>query len=351
MTQRIKRRKARVVKIGSVHIGGSYPIAIQSMVKTKTSNVLKAVRQIRCLQDAGCEIVRLAVKDNKDAEAIAKIKKLVSVPLVADIHFDWRLALRAIKNGADKIRLNPGNIGKERHIREVVGAAKKAGIPIRIGLNSGSIGRSDTQVKTMMSSCRNYLRIFEDLEFYDIVLSLKASDVRTTIEAYRRMAVLCDYPFHLGLTATGASFKGAVQSSIAIGSLLLGGIGDTIRVSLTDAPGQEVRTAKYILEALGLRRFGPHIVSCPTCGRCQVDLIAIVRKLEQELGVKQITRPLRIAVMGCEVNGPGEAMDADIGIAFGKDQGLLFKNGKPVRKVPLGESITVLLDEMRRMHD
>ncbi|MDD5565323.1 MAG: flavodoxin-dependent (E)-4-hydroxy-3-methylbut-2-enyl-diphosphate synthase [Candidatus Omnitrophica bacterium] len=351
MTQDIKRRKTRVVKVGTVCVGGAYPIAIQSMTKTKTSHVLETARQIRQLQDAGCEIVRLAVKDNKDAEAITKIKKLATIPLVADIHFDWRLALRAIECGADKIRLNPGNISAEAHIREVVQRAKKAKIPIRIGLNSGSIRKSGTQVKVMMESCCRYIRVFEKLKFYDTVISLKASDVRTTIEAYRRMAGICDYPFHLGLTATGSPFKGAVQSSIAIASLLLEGIGDTIRVSLTDDPVQEVRTARYILEALGLRRFGPRIISCPTCGRCQVDLVTIVKKLERALERSQMTRAFRIAVMGCEVNGPGEAMDADIGIAFGRKEGLLFKNGKPLRKVSLRESITVLLEEMRRMHD
>ncbi|RJO64724.1 MAG: flavodoxin-dependent (E)-4-hydroxy-3-methylbut-2-enyl-diphosphate synthase [Candidatus Omnitrophota bacterium] len=351
MAQNIERRKTRVVKVGSVCVGGTHPIAIQSMAKTKTAHALETAKQIRMLTEAGCEIVRLAVKDNKDAEAITKIKKLVSVALVADIHFDWRLALRAIECGADKIRLNPGNINKEEHIREVVRQAKKAGIPIRIGLNSGSIRKSDTQVKVMVGSCRRYLRIFEKLEFYDTVISLKASDVCTTIEAYRRMAVLCDYPFHLGLTATGLPFKGAVQSSIAIGSLLLEGIGDTIRVSLTDDPVQEVRTARYILEALDLRRFGPRIISCPTCGRCQVDLVTIVKKLERALESNQITRPFKIAVMGCEVNGPGEAMDADIGIAFGRAEGLLFKNGKPLKKVSLGKCITVLLEETRRMYD
>jgi len=346
---KILRRKSKVIKIRNVCIGGQNPVVIQSMVKVPAQDIEKTVSQIRRLQDAGCQIVRLAVKDSADAQAIRGIKKKTHIPLIADIHFDWRLALEAIESGADKIRLNPGNIYKKEHIEEIVRAAKSARIPIRVGLNSGSLPKeksNGSMADKMVKSAMDYIRILEGFGFYDIVVSLKASHLTETIEAYRKMSGLCEYPLHLGLTATGLPLQGIVASSIGIGALLLEGIGDTIRVSLTDIPEQEVKIAKYILEALGMRSFGPKIISCPTCGRCEVDLVSLVQELERKLSAKHFkfpVRPLEVAVMGCIVNGPGEAKDAHIGIAFGKKEGMLFRNAKPIKKVSYSESLGVLL--------
>lgn len=359
---KIRRRKSRVIRIGGVSIGGSNPVAIQSMVKAETSNIRAVTRQIARLSAAGCEIVRLAVRDNKDAEAIAKIKREVSLPIVADIHFDWRLGLKAIDSGVDKIRLNPGNIYKEPQVAQIAQAAKSAGIPIRIGLNSGSLregGSSRTFAGRAADAALKYARILEKQGFYDIVISLKASNINDTIEAYIRIARLCDYPLHLGLTATGPSSKGIIKSSIALGRLLLGGIGDTIRVSLTDDPVCEVIVAKGILESLAMRRPRFEIISCPVCGRCQVDLVRLVSELESRLWAKDHaclparqgvrTRPIKLAVMGCVVNGPGEAKDADLGIAFGgAKQGMLFKKGRAAGKVRFDKCIDVLLKEAER---
>jgi (E)-4-hydroxy-3-methylbut-2-enyl-diphosphate synthase len=357
----IKRRKSRVIKIGDCLIGGNNPVAIQSMAKTKTSDIEETVRQIKGLEKAGCEIVRLAVKDDADARAIRKIRAGTNLPLVADIHFDWRLAMVAIESGVDKVRLNPGNIFRKAQIAEIVSAAKLARIPIRVGVNSGSVHSARSarggrvSVEAMVRSGRDYIKILEGLKFKDIVVSLKASNVPDTIAAYRKIAEFCDYPLHLGVTATGSAFLGAIKSSIAIGTLLSEGIGDTIRVSLTDKPEREVFAAKGILESLQLRRFGPQIISCPTCGRCEVDLVKIVEELEERLSTMPaclparqgpLTRPLKIAIMGCVVNGPGEAKEADIGIAFGRKEGVLFKSGKPVRKVSTGECVDILLKEL-----
>ncbi|MCX5711153.1 MAG: flavodoxin-dependent (E)-4-hydroxy-3-methylbut-2-enyl-diphosphate synthase [Candidatus Omnitrophica bacterium] len=351
----LKRRKTRTVKIGSVNIGSAHPVAIQSMSKFKTSDVENTIRQIKGLERAGCEIIRVAVKDNADAEAIKLIKAEINIPLVADIHFDWRLAILAIDNGADKIRLNPGNINKSEEIKAVVAALKNAKIPLRIGLNSGSVkGRPGKSMpEKLSSSALNYIKIIERLKFHDLVISLKANSVVDTVEAYRKMAKLCDYPLHLGVTATGTPFAGAIKSAVAIGALLLEGIGDTIRVSLTDDPIREIEAARDILESLGLRSFGPQIVSCPTCGRCDVDLVKIVRDLEDKLKTENWqlkTKPLKVAVMGCVVNGPGEALEADIGVAFGKNEGMLFKKGKAVRKISYNDCVAVLLKEMEKMH-
>lgn len=353
----ISRRKTKIIKIGSVCIGANYPVAVQSMAKTKPADIEKTVRQIKELEAAGCEIVRLAVNDDADARAIKKIKAKVRIPLVADIHFNWRLALEAIDSGVDKIRLNPGNIYKKEEIKEIVKAAKINRIPIRVGLNSGSLPKgTNHRPKTwatpqiMAESALDYIRILESFHFYDIVVSLKASNIPDTVEAYRRMSKLCSYPFHLGLTAAGTAYSAVVKSSIALGALLLEGIGDTIRVSLTDKPQAEVIAAKTILEAVGLRNFGPQIISCPTCGRCEVDLVRIAKNLEEELNTKRYprkaVRAFKIAVMGCVVNGPGEAKEADIGIAFGKKEGLLFRKGKPVKKVSSGKCVDALLEEL-----
>ncbi len=344
------RRKTRQIKVGNVKIGGGAPVSIQSMTKIATSDVGAVVSQIRRLTDAGCEIIRVAVKDSGDAKAIKDIKKKIKIPIVADIHFNYALALESIKSGADKIRLNPGNIGKRSEIAQVVKAAKGAGIPIRIGVNSGSVATRDDGRGTrdaLVKSARQYIKLFEDLNFRDIIISLKSSDVASTVEAYRSMSKLCDYPLHLGVTASGSYEQGVIKSAIGIGALLLDGIGDTIRVSLTADPVEEVTAAKRILSSLGVRRFGPEVISCPTCGRCQVDLGTIVRDLEHALNAKRYTlyanRPLKIAVMGCEVNGPGEAKEADIGIAFGKGSGILFGEGKILKKVKAKDAVGEIL--------
>lgn len=348
----MKRRKARAVSIGTVRIGGNAAVAIQSMTKTDTSDIRATVSQIRRLKACGCEIVRLAVKRESDARAFRQIRRRVHIPLVADIHFNWRFALLAVEHGADKIRLNPGNISRQSELTEVIAALKQARIPLRIGLNSGSVkGGRGPMPKRLVTACLSYVRRVEKLGFRDIVLSLKASTVRDTIEAYRQIAKVCDYPLHLGVTATGTPFGGAIKSGIALGVLLLEGIGDTIRVSLTDKPETEVYAAQAIIEAVGLRTFGPEIVSCPTCGRCEVDLRAIVREIESRIKqdfAGKLTRPLRVAVMGCVVNGPGEAREADIGVAFGSSAGMLFRHGEPVRKLPLKDVVRVLYEEVAR---
>ena len=343
----IKRRKTRQVKIGRIRIGGSNPIAIQSMTKTRTADVAATVKQAKQLEAAGVDIIRLAVLDEQDARALKKIKRAVNIPLVADIHFNWKLAIAAIDSGVDKIRLNPGNVYRKEEVREVVSAAKQARIPIRIGINSGSL-----RGKSMVRCAQDYVRLIESFGFYDIVVSLKASTVLDTVESYRKFSRVCDYPLHLGVTATGPAAAGIIKSSVAIGSLLLGGIGDTIRVSLTDKPEEEVRAARLILESIGLKKGGIEIISCPTCGRCEVNLRQIVRKLESSLDVLRLspeTAPLKVAVMGCMVNGPGEAREADTGIAFAKKEGLLFKSGKPVKRIALNDCVNVLTKEAAKI--
>jgi len=342
----IKRRKTRIVRVGGVKIGGMSPISIQSMLKIKTANVKKAIEEIKKLQRIGCEIIRLAVKDSSDAQAIRQIKKKITIPLVADIHFNWRLALESIKGGVDKIRINPGNISKLDELSQIIKSAKKRKIPIRIGVNSGSIPRKIRNMK-LADFARKYIKVFERQNFRDIIISLKSSSVTETIDAYRILADFCDYPFHLGVTAAGPYDTGIVKSSIGIGSLLVDGIGDTIRVSLTGDSREEVIVAKEILQSLRLRNFGPDIISCPTCGRCQVDLVKVVNELQDKLTTYdlQLTTkyPMTIAVMGCEVNGPGEAKDADMGIAFGKNSGVLFKKGKVIKKIKAKNSVKELI--------
>jgi (E)-4-hydroxy-3-methylbut-2-enyl-diphosphate synthase len=361
----IKRRKCREVKIGSLRIGGNNPVAVQSMTKTYTSNVTATLRAIKRLQVAGCQIVRLAVRDNKDAAALRKIKQQAAIPLVADIHFDKNLAIKAIESGVDKIRLNPGNIFKKGDVREVARAARQAGIPIRVGVNSGSLrGRKPPRLwqgmppkvaeeaGMMVRSALDYIKVLEEAGLRDIVVSLKSSDVITTIQANEQIAASCDYPLHLGITATGPSYAALIKSAIVTGGLLCQGIGDTIRISLTDRAVQEVKAAKSILGALGLRNQGPQIISCPTCGRCEVDLIKIVRNLEKKLLTmdhRLWTRPMKLAVMGCVVNGPGEARAADLGVAFGRKQGLLFSKGKPIKKVSSDKCVDVLLQRLNKM--
>jgi len=362
----IKRRKSRIVRIGDVRIGGGYPIAIQSMAKCPTRDTRSVLKQIKMLEDEGCEIVRLAILDEDDARAISKIKSGTSLPIVADIHFNYKHALESIKSGADKIRLNPGNIHRKEEVAMVASAAKERGISIRIGVNSGSIRNSKSKnqrsksgaAQEMVKSAMDYVKLLEKSRFYDIVISLKSSDVTDTIAAYRAISGLCDYPLHVGVTATGAERKGLIKASIGIGSLLADGIGDTIRVSLTAEPDEEVRIAKDILSALHIRDFGPEIISCPTCGRCGIDVAKISKELKDRLrstnyeiersGAKPPRRGrfTKIAIMGCVVNGPGEAKDADIGIAGGKGAGVLFRKGKILKKVKEKDMVEALLKEI-----
>ncbi|MBP7215770.1 MAG: flavodoxin-dependent (E)-4-hydroxy-3-methylbut-2-enyl-diphosphate synthase [Candidatus Omnitrophica bacterium] len=349
------RRISKVVKIGNVSIGGNNPIAIQSMVKVPTADTEAVLKQIRALHKVGCQIVRVAVKDTKDAYALRAITKDSPLPVVADIHFDWRLAITAIECGVHKIRLNPGNIVKKEQVQAIARAAKQAHIPIRVGVNSGSVARSGRKglrmTNDMVESAKAYIQLLEGFRFNDIVVSLKGSNIFDTLDAYRIMAKRCDYPLHIGVTATGSLFAGAIKSSIALGALLMEGIGDTIRVSLSDQPEEEVRAAKMILEALHLGSFGPEVISCPTCGRCEVDVKKIVKQLEGKLSTidyRPSTRSCKVAIMGCVVNGPGEAKEADIGVAFGKKYGMLFKKGKMQKKIPAKDAIGCILSEIGR---
>lgn len=354
----MERKTTKRITVGGVSIGGSSPISIQSMTNTKTSDIRATVGQIRSLEEAGCEIIRVAVPDMESAYAISEIKKQIRIPLVADIHFDYRLALASIEAGIDKIRLNPGNIGDMDRVKAVVASCRERNIPIRIGVNSGSLSREmilkygGSTADALVESALSHVEILEKLNFSDICISIKASGVPVTIESYRQMSRLRDYPLHVGVTEAGTAFHGTIKSAIGIGTLLSEGIGDTIRVSLTDRPEEEIKTGMAILKALGLRKGGIEIVSCPTCGRTQIDLIGLagrvetaVENLDSEL-IKQLNgRGIKIAVMGCAVNGPGEAREADIGIAGGQNSGLLFKKGEIFKKVPYEN----LLDELMRL--
>ncbi len=345
--------KTRAIHVGSLQIGGGAPIVVQSMTNTKTHDVEATVKQILELEEAGCEMVRVAVPDMEAAKAISKIKSQIHIPLVADIHFDYRLALEAMEQGIDKIRINPGNIGDEERVEKVVQMAKTKKIPIRIGVNSGSLER-DIYVKyggvtadALCESAMRHVKILEKYDFYDTVISIKSTHVKLMVDAYEKLSQLVDYPLHLGVTEAGTQFSGTVKSSIGIGALLLRGIGDTIRVSLTDEPVEEIKVAKKILEALELRDYGVKFISCPTCGRTNVDLVAVTNLLESK--VSHIKNPITVAVMGCAVNGPGEARDADIGIAGGNGEFLLFKKGIVVKKFKEDEIVEALLEELEQL--
>jgi len=354
MVKEIKRRKTRTVRIGRLKIGSGHPVAIQSMLKVQAKRTAAACAQLKSLERAGCEIVRLAVEDMKDAAALPLLKKATCLPLVADIHFDYRLALASIEAGIDKVRLNPGNIFRPKEVRDVIAAARSAHIPLRVGANSGSVrSRHRDPARALVAGVRSYLKIFDKMRFHDIVLSLKASTVMETVRAYRLMARECAYPLHLGVTATGLPLDGIIKSSIGIGGLLSEGIGDTIRASLLDDPGREVEVAQGILSALDLRSFGPRFICCPTCGRCAVDLSAQARTLEaslRHLSKAERTRigGSKIAVMGCVVNGPGEAREADLGVAFSKHKGVIFSKGRIVKTVRFGEAHRALLSMLKR---
>lgn len=346
-------RKTRIIYVGKVPIGGGNPIAVQSMTKTDTSDTKSTIRQIKSLEKTGCEIVRLAVPDMDAAKSLGVIKKSINIPLIADIHFNWRLALEVINQGVDGIRINPGNIGAKWKIKEVVTAAKDRGIPIRIGINAGSLEKDilkkygHPEPCAMVESAERHIEILEDMNFSNIKVSLKASDVLKTVEAYRLFSQKYDYPLHVGISEAGPPPYGIIKSSVGIGILLSEGIGDTIRVSLTAKPEEEVMAAYGILGALGIRKRGVDIISCPTCGRCKIDLKRLMKRVEMKL--RKIDRPLKVAVMGCVVNGPGEAREADLGVAGGKGRGIIFRKGKIIRQVREEELLESLLWEIE--HD
>jgi (E)-4-hydroxy-3-methylbut-2-enyl-diphosphate synthase len=333
----VKRRFSKQIQIGNIKIGGDAPISVQSMTNTDTRDVNSTLKQIYNMAEHGCELVRLAILNPEAADAVKEIKKKSPLPLIADIHFDYRLAIKCIENGIDALRINPGNIGKEEHTRKVVALAKTNNIPIRIGINGGSLEKELENLniplhEKMVMSAMNHIRILEDNNFDKIKISLKSSDVPTTIEAYRLIAQKVDYPLHLGVTEAGTYTGGIVKSAVGLGTLLSEGIGDTIRVSLTDSPIEEVKAGYMILKALGLRQRGINFISCPTCGRTQIDLIKLAKEVEKRL--EDIEKPITVAVMGCAVNGPGEAKHADYGIAGGIKEGYIFKKGEIIKRLP-----------------
>lgn len=344
------RKKTRLLHVGSVPIGNGSPVSVQSMTKTDTRDVNSTVSQINALTVEGCEIIRIAVPDMGAAAALGDIKKSVSIPVIADIHFDWRLALEALKQGVDGLRINPGNIGAKWKVEEMVAAASDKGVPIRIGVNAGSLSKRLLEKychptpAALVESAEEHINILEGLQFRDIKVSLKASNVPTTVEAYRLFSERYDYPLHIGISEAGPSFTGIIKSSVGIGILLSEGIGDTVRVSLSADPVEEVRVAYEILKSLGLREKGANIISCPTCGRCEIDIKSLAAEVEERL--KKIDKPVSVAVMGCVVNGPGEVREADFGIAGGKGVGILFRKGRVVRTVKEGELLDALMKEI-----
>lgn len=350
---KFNRRKSRRIFVGDVSVGGDSPVIVQSMTNTDTRDIDSTVAQIRQLTGAGCEIVRLAVPDDRAAESLKEIKAKTSVPLIADIHFDYRLAIASIRSGADGLRINPGNIGGQDAVEKVVKEAGERNVSIRIGVNAGSLSKKILKKyghptpEGMAESALEHIQMFENMGFTNIKISLKSSNVLNTISAYEILSSKVDYPFHLGVTEAGTLISGTVKNSIGIGILLFKGIGDTIRVSLSSDPVNEVRVAYEILRSLDLRHHGPEIISCPTCGRCEIDLFSVVNRVEKE--IMGIRSSPKIAIMGCVVNGPGEAKEADIGVAGGRGQGVLFKKGEVVKKFPENELAEVLIKEVREM--
>lgn len=349
----MSRRKTKSIMVGKIGIGSDYPVSIQSMLNTNNGDITGAIEQSLALKDAGCDIVRLAVTDEKSLEVIRELKKQVDIPLVADIQFDYKMAIASIENGIDKVRLNPGNIGNERRVKEVIAAAKERNIPIRIGVNTGSVSLDIAKkygrysAEGLVYEATRHIEILENNNFDDIAISLKASDVNTMIKAYRLMAKKCIYPLHLGVTEAGTAYAGTIKSAIGIGSLLSDGIGDTIRVSLTDEPTEEIRAAKEILKSLDLYDGGARLISCPTCSRCSINLIEIAKEVEKRL--ETLNKNVTVAVMGCVVNGPGEASNADIGITGANGEGLIFKDGKVIKKVKEKDIIDELFYEIEKM--
>lgn len=349
----IERNKTRMVRCGGVNIGGQALISVQSMTNTDTRDVEATVDQIKRLEEAGCEIIRVAVPDMEAAQQLGKIKAQISIPLVADIHFDYRLALEAIEQGVDKLRINPGNIGDESRVKRVVEKAKEKAVPIRIGVNGGSLDKDilakygGVTAEGLVESAMKHVHLLEQYDFEDIVISIKASDIQLTYEAYQILASQVDYPLHIGITESGSIRRGTIKSAVGIGALLLAGLGDTLRVSLTGDPVEEVKVGREILNSLGIRRFGIELISCPTCGRCNVALEKVVNELEEAL--KGLESDLTVAVMGCAVNGPGEAKEADLGVACGKGEALLFRKGEIVKKVPEDNIVATLLEEIKQL--
>jgi (E)-4-hydroxy-3-methylbut-2-enyl-diphosphate synthase len=344
------RRASKPVHIGKVTVGGGAPIVVQTMTKTDTRNIMSTINQIRELADYGCELVRVAVVDTEAAQAISQIKKASPIPIIADIHFDYRLALTALNAGADGLRLNPGNIGEPDRVATIAKAAKERGVPIRIGVNAGSLPEAEDPglplAQRMVAAALEQVRLLESLDFDLIKVSLKAFDVPTTIEAYKDIAQKIAYPLHIGITEAGTPRGGVIRSTVGIGTLLYLGIGDTIRVSLSAHPREEVIAGYEILKSLNLRQRGPILVSCPSCGRAEVDIVRLAQEVERELA--KTAKPIRVAVMGCIVNGPGEAKDADIGIACGKGKAILFRKGKQIKTIEEKDFIKVLIDEVER---
>ncbi len=354
----ITRRQTREIAIGGVRLGNHQPIVVQSMTNTLTSDIASTVAQIRRLEAAGCELVRVAVPDMDAAAALRPILDAISIPLIADIHFDSRLAVAAMEHGAQGIRINPGNLGGRDKLARVVAAARQHGVPIRVGVNSGSIEKDLLRLhgyptaenpRSLIESALRNVRMIEEQGFDQIKISIKSSDVLTTIEGYRHLADLTDYPLHLGVTEAGGLIAGTVKSSVALGILLSQGIGDTFRISLTRDPVEEVRVGYEILRCLKIRERGPELISCPTCGRTRIDLFSLAEKVEQY--VQTMTTPLKVAVMGCVVNGPGEAREADIGVAGGHGVGIIFKKGEIFKKVAEEELLDVFIDELKKMED
>jgi len=348
----MKRRASRIIRVGDVEIGGAGPVVVQSMTKTDTRNVTATVNQVRQMEDCGCEIIRIAVPDMEAAKALAEIKKRVSIPVIADIHFDYRLALEALRGGVDGLRLNPGNISDPDKISAVVRAAKERSVPIRTGVNAGSLPKAHSPkmpvVERMVEAALEQVRLLESLDFDLIKVSLKAFNVATTVEAYQAISQRMPYPLHLGITEAGLPWRGAIRSAVGLGILLYLGIGDTIRVSLTTRdPRQEVDCAYEILKSMDLRQRGPTLVSCPTCGRTEVDLVGLAQRVEE--GLKNVRKTLKVAVMGCVVNGPGEAKDADVGIACGKGRGVIFKKGEKLRTVEETDFLEALMAEVEAL--
>ncbi len=346
------QRNSRQINIGGVRVGGGAPVTVQSMTKTDTRDVSATVAQIKSLEKAGCDIVRLAVPDMDAAVALGKIRKQTKIPIVSDIHFDYRLALEAVRQGVDGMRINPGNIGAKYRIKAVVDAVRERGIPIRIGVNSGSLEKDilkkhgSPTPEALAESALRHVSILEDLDFRDIKISVKSTDVRKMIAAYRILAEVTDYPLHLGVTEAGTYEMGTIKSSVGIGTLLAEGIGDTIRVSLTGDPADEIDVGIKILKSLGIRRNGIELISCPGCGRLEIDLMKLVKDVEDRIAGIELPRPIKIAILGCVVNGPGEASEADIGIAGGRGKGMLYKDGKLVRSFKEGEIVNELVKEL-----
>ncbi|HSH36825.1 flavodoxin-dependent (E)-4-hydroxy-3-methylbut-2-enyl-diphosphate synthase [Schnuerera sp.] len=349
----MNRRKTKKIMVGNVPVGGDSPITVQSMTTTLTKDIQSTIKQIKELEEVGCHIIRSAVTDLEDAKAIEEIKKNINIPFIADIQYDYKLAIAAVENGADCLRINPGNIGSENKVREVINICKERKVPIRIGVNSGSIKKeylekyNGVNANSMVESALEHIKLVEDMGYNEIKISLKASNVFLTIETYEKISQIVDYPLHLGVTEAGPIWRGTIKSAVGIGSLLSMGIGDTIRISLTGNPIEEVKVGREILKSLDLLQEGVEIISCPTCGRTKIDLIKLVEEAEKKL--KDIKKPLKVAIMGCPVNGPGEAKEADIGIAGGQGEGLIFKKGKVFKKIDEEFLLDELIKEIKNL--